>query len=57
MAKAVEAAGYQLGEEVVFALDPAATEFSEDGRYALEGEGKTLDAGGMVDFYEALCGR
>jgi enolase len=57
LAKAVEAAGYGLGEQVVFALDPAASEFYRDGRYRLSGEGKTLDADGMVRFYEDLCAR
>jgi enolase len=57
MAKAVEAAGYALGEQVVFALDPAASEFHRDGRYQLSGEGRTLDAEGMVRFYEDLCAR
>jgi enolase len=57
MGKAVEAAGYALGEQVVFALDPASSEFWRDGRYRLAGEGKTLDAEGMVRFYEDLCAR
>jgi enolase len=57
LAKAVEAAGYGLGEQVVFALDPAASEFYRDGRYRLSGEGKTLDTDGMVRFYEDLCAR
>jgi enolase len=57
MAKAVEAAGYALGDQVVFALDPAASEFYRQGRYQLSGEGKTLDAEGMVRFYEDLCAR
>jgi enolase len=57
MGKAVEAAGYALGEQVVFALDPASSEFYRDGRYRLAGEGKTLDAEGMVRFYEDLCAR
>jgi enolase len=57
LAKSVEAAGYQLGEQVVFALDPAASEFHREGRYELTGEGKSLDGGGMVRFYEDLCAR
>jgi enolase len=57
MAKAVEAAGYALGEQVVFALDPASSEFHREGSYELAGEGKTLDAEGMVRFYEDLCAR
>src|SRR5256714_2949239 len=46
--KAVETAGYRSGEDVMLALDPAASEFFKDGKYVLEGEGKTLDASGMV---------
>jgi len=57
MGKAVEAAGYTLGEQVVFALDPASSEFHQGGRYELAGEGKSLDADGMVRFYEDLCAR
>ncbi len=55
--KAVAAAGYKTGDDIVFALDPAASEFYENGVYNMAGEGKQLDAGGMVDFYEALCGK
>jgi enolase len=57
IAKACEAAGHRVGEEIVFALDCASTEFFKDGRYAMEGEGKTLDAGGMVDYLAALCAK
>jgi enolase len=54
---AIEAAGYKPGDDVVLALDSASTEFFKDGKYAMEGEGKTLDAGGMVRFYEDLVKR
>jgi len=57
LAKSVEAAGYRLGEQVVFALDPAASEFHRGGKYELTGEGRSLDADGMVRFYEELCAR
>ncbi|MBX9698108.1 MAG: phosphopyruvate hydratase, partial [Acetobacteraceae bacterium] len=57
IAKACEAAGHRVGEDIVFALDCAATEFFKEGRYALEGEGKVLDAGGMVDYLAALCAK
>jgi enolase len=57
LAKSVEAAGYRLGEQVVFALDPAASEFHRGGKYELAGEGLSLDAEGMVRFYEELCSR
>lgn len=48
--RAIEKAGYQLGEDVVLAIDPASSEFYEDGSYVLAGEGRTLDSAGMVDF-------
>ncbi len=54
---AIEAAGYKPGGDVVIALDAASTEFFKDGKYAMEGEGKTLDAAGMVKFYEGLCAK
>jgi enolase len=57
IAKACEKAGHKLGEDVMFALDCASTEFYHDGLYKLEGEGKTLDAGGMVDYLAALCAK
>ena len=57
LSKAVEAAGYKLGDQVVFAMDPAASEFGKGGRYELTGEGKSLDAEGMVRYWEDLVGR
>jgi enolase len=57
LARSVESAGYRLGEQVVFALDPAASEFHRGGRYELTGEGRSLDADGMVRFYQDLCAR
>ena len=57
IAKACEAAGYRPGEDVTFALDCAATEFYRDGHYAMAGEGKTLDAAGMVAYLKDLAGR
>ncbi|MEO0983907.1 MAG: phosphopyruvate hydratase [Pseudomonadota bacterium] len=52
--KAIETAGYKPGEDVALALDAASTEFYKDGKYALEGEGKTLDAGEFSDYLGAL---
>jgi enolase len=57
IAKACEAAGHRVGEDIMFALDCAASEFYHDGKYVLGGEGKTLDAGGMVDYLAALCAK
>ncbi len=55
--RAVEAAGYRPGDDVTFALDCAATEFHKNGRYELEGEGKSLDSEGMVRYLEELANR
>jgi enolase len=55
--RAIEKAGYKPGDDVMLALDSASTEFFKDGRYVLEGEGKTLDAAGMVRLYEDLSSR
>jgi enolase len=55
--RSIEKAGYRPGEEVALALDPASSEFYEDGRYVLAGEGKTLDAEGIVRYYEDLAKR
>ena len=55
--KAGEAAGYKPAEDFWLALDVASTEFFKDGKYVLAGEGKTLDAAGMVDYLAGLCGK
>jgi len=55
--KSIERAGYKPGAEVALALDAAASEFFKAGKYAMQGEGKTLDAVGMVKFYEELASR
>jgi enolase len=52
--KAGESAGYRVGDDFVLGLDAASTEFFKNGRYVLEGEGKTLDPAGMVDYLAAL---
>jgi enolase len=46
-----------VGEDIVFALDAASTEFFHDGSYKMDGEGKALDSAGMVDYLAALCGK
>jgi enolase len=57
IARAAERAGYRPGDDVVFALDCAASEFYRDGKYRLDGEGKVLDAAGMTQYLEALVSR
>jgi len=52
---AIEKAGYQPGEQVCIAIDVAATELYEGGKYRLAGEGKVLTPGQLIDFYAALC--
>ena len=52
LVEAVEAAGYQVGEQVGFAIDAAATEFHREGRYRLDGG--ALSAEDMIDWYESL---
>jgi enolase len=54
MSEAVERSGYALGDQVGFALDPAASEFYEGGSYELSGEGKSLSREEMVEFYVRL---
>jgi enolase len=55
--KSIEGAGYRPGEDVALALDCAATEFYKDGKYQMAGEGRSLDAGGMVKYLANLVSR
>ena len=52
--KAIKGAKYKVGDDVVLAIDAASTEFHKKGKYVLEGEGKTLDAAGMVKYWADL---
>ena len=51
---AIEKAGYKPGGDVFLALDVAASEIYKDGVYDLEGEGRKLKAGELVEFYRGL---
>ena len=55
--QAIDAAGYKPADDVALALDAASTEFYKDSAYVLAGEGRTLDAAGMVGYYQDLVGR
>jgi len=59
ISEAVERAGYTLGEQIMFALDPASTEFydAERGVYVLSGEGRELTREEMVEFWAGLVDR
>ncbi|PKM82838.1 MAG: phosphopyruvate hydratase [Firmicutes bacterium HGW-Firmicutes-14] len=55
--EAISRAGYKPGEDIMLALDVAATELFKEGKYILEGEGKTKSSAEMIDFYEELAGK
>jgi enolase len=57
LVSAIEAAGYRPGEELAIALDPAATEFFTDGRYALTREGASYTPAEWADWLAALVDR
>ncbi|EIA29644.1 enolase, partial [Candidatus Arthromitus sp. SFB-5] len=53
--EATQNAGYKPGEQIFIALDPASSEFFEDGNYNLAGEGRILSPSEMADFYVDLA--
>ncbi|NAP00917.1 phosphopyruvate hydratase, partial [Halomonas sp. MG34] len=55
--EAIEAAGYKPGEEVKLAMDVAASEIYEDGKYNLKGEGVVRTSAEMVDWYEEMVNK
>ncbi|NTI02074.1 phosphopyruvate hydratase [Agrobacterium rhizogenes] len=55
--KSIEKAGYKPGEEVALGLDCASTEFFKDGKYVLEGEGRTLEPGAMAEYLAELAAK
>jgi enolase len=57
LVEAVHRAGFEPGRDVAIALDPAMSELWRDGRYVLEGEGRTLDADGLVAWWSDLVAR
>ncbi len=52
--EAIDKAGYKSGEQIMIAMDPAASEFYDNGSYILKGEGRTLSGDQMVDYYADL---
>jgi enolase len=52
--KAIEAAGYRPGQDMFIALDPASSEFFEDGKYHLKADNSYLTPAQMVDYYARL---
>jgi enolase len=55
--QSIEKAGYTPGDDVMLALDCAATEFFKDGKYVISGEGLTLEPGAMADYLADLVAR
>ena len=57
--QACEKAGYKPGSDIMFAMDPASTEFYDEkiGKYVLSGEGRELSSAEMVDYWEALVAK
>ncbi|MGI6755328.1 MAG: phosphopyruvate hydratase [Atopobiaceae bacterium] len=57
MSKAVEKAGYELGKDFRFAMDPATSECydKESGLYVLKGEGRSLTSSQLIDYWEELA--
>ena len=54
--RAVESAGYKAGSDVLLALDCASTEFFKNGKYEMEGEGRSLSPVEMADYLADLAG-
>ncbi len=55
LCKAIEAAGYKVGEDIAFALDVASSEFFKDGKYVFKkGDGSVRSGAELVDFYADL---
>lgn len=55
--EAIKRAGYIPGKDVCLGIDVAASEFYEDGKYNLVGEGRSLTTEELVNFYEELCSK
>ena len=55
--KAIEVAGYNAGKDVMLALDAASSEFYDNEKYVLAGEGHTFDSEGMAGYYSELVER
>jgi enolase len=57
LVEGISAAGYEPGEQVAIALDPATSELYEDGAYVLEHEGRTLSGAELASYWAELSGR
>ena len=55
ISKAIVISGYEVGTDVVFAIDAASTEFYQNGQYNLKGENKILNSDELIKYYQNLC--
>ena len=55
--EAIKKAGYVPGVDVKLGIDVAASEFYEDGKYVLAGEGRSLTTDELIEFYKELCSK
>jgi enolase len=55
--EAIEKADYRAGDQIAIALDPASSEFYQDGKYVLAGEGRSLSGAEFVDYWADLVGK
>ena len=54
MSEAINSAGYELGKDICFGIDPAASEFFKDGKYQFKKEGRSLSSDELTEFYLSL---
>jgi enolase len=57
ISKAIKSSGYEVGKDIVFALDAASTEFYKNGNYNLKGENKILNSMELIEYYQSLCNK
>ncbi len=57
LSEAIQKAGYILGKDIAFGIDPAASEFYKDGAYVLKKENKTLSSDELLEFFKSLAER
>lgn len=55
MSMAIQKAGYSLGSDIAFGIDPAASEFFKNGQYVLNKEGKTMRSAELAEFFRTLA--
>ncbi|MEO8307913.1 MAG: phosphopyruvate hydratase [Pseudomonadota bacterium] len=55
--EAIDRAGYRLGQDIYLGMDVASSEFYKGGRYVLEGEGRSFDSAGFVEYLAGLVSR